>query len=74
MAAKKPAKRNIANAQEKKVELPGKIVMYYGTKDKPFECPSCKRELVKGIIYEHNNSTYCTRTCIPKEVPVTEWV
>jgi hypothetical protein len=31
-----------------------------------FSCPVCKRNLIKGIIYEHEGSSYCTRGCIPK--------
>lgn len=70
MAGKKPAKRNVSNnVKEIKIELPGKAVMYMGMKGVNFTCPTCNRGLVKGIIWEHNNSAYCTRTCIPKEVP-----
>ena len=65
MAAKKPAKRNITTVKEVKKELPGKAIMYYGVPDRPFVCPSCKRSLVKGIVYEDNSSMYCCRTCIP---------
>jgi hypothetical protein len=31
-----------------------------------FTCPVCKRNLIKGIIYEHEGSSYCKRGCIPK--------
>jgi len=65
MAGKKPAKRNVTTTKEVKKELPGKAIMYYGVPDKPFVCPSCKRSLVKGIVYEDNSSMYCCRTCIP---------
>jgi hypothetical protein len=51
MAAKKPAKKNVANTQEKKKELPGKAIMYYGVPGKGFTCPSCSRTLIKGILY-----------------------
>lgn len=64
MAAKKPAKRNITTVKEVKKELPGKAIMYYGVSERPFICPSCKKSLVKGIIYEDNGSTYCCRSCI----------
>jgi hypothetical protein len=67
MAAKKPAKKNVANTQEKKKELPGKAIMYYGVPGKGFTCPSCSRTLIKGIIYEEGTSQYCCRTCIPKK-------
>jgi hypothetical protein len=67
MAGKKPAKVNSSNKKEK-VEMPGKAVRYMGSKDsQAFSCPTCKRELIKGIIYEHKSSAYCTRGCIPKE-------
>ena len=68
MAGKKPAKKNVSNTvKEIKIELPGKAVKYIGMKGTNFECPTCKRTLVKGIIWEYNNSNYCTRTCIPKK-------
>jgi hypothetical protein len=66
MASKKPAKKNVSNTQEKKAELPGKAVLYYGTPGKEFVCPTCKRQLIKGIIYESNAASYCKRMCIPK--------
>lgn len=65
MAGKKPAKRNVTTVKEVKKELLGKAVMYYGLLTKGFTCPSCNRTLIKGIIYEHNGGSYCTRTCIP---------
>ena len=65
MAAKKPAKKNITTVKEAKKELPGKAIMYYGVPGKGFTCPTCDRTLIKGIIYEHNSSSYCTRGCIP---------
>lgn len=67
MAPKKPAKRNVSNAQEKKVELPGKAVLYYGTPGKEFQCPTCNRKLIKGMIYEEGTAQYCCRGCIPKK-------
>jgi len=71
MAGKKPAKRNVSNNQkEAKVELPGKALKYIGMKGVNFTCPTCKRSLVKGIIWEHEGSTYCQRGCIPKKESV----
>lgn len=68
MAGKKPAKRNVSNVKEAKVELPGKAVYYIGSsKGVMFTCPACKRSLTKGIIYEHQGSSYCKRGCIPKQ-------
>jgi hypothetical protein len=66
MAGKKPAKKNITNTPEKKKELPGKAVMYFGVPGKGFTCPTCNKTLIKGIIYEYNGSSFCTRSCIPK--------
>jgi hypothetical protein len=65
MAAKKPAKRNITNVKEVKKELPGKAIMYFGVSERPFICGVCNRSLVKGIVYEHEGESYCTRSCIP---------
>jgi hypothetical protein len=65
MAGKKPAKRNVTTVKEVKKELPGKAVMYYGLLTEGFTCPSCNRTLIKGIIYEHEGESYCTRSCIP---------
>jgi hypothetical protein len=67
MAAKKPAKKNITTIKEVKKDLPGKAVMYFGVPERPFLCPTCDRTLIKGIIYEHNSSSYCTRGCIPAQ-------
>jgi hypothetical protein len=67
MAGKKPAKRNVSNVKEAKVELAGKAVYYMGLKTAGFSCPTCSRSLKKGIIYEHTDGkSYCTRKCIPK--------
>ena len=65
MASKKPAKVNSSNKKEK-ADLPGKAVLYYGTPGKEFECPACKRQLIKGIIYEQGSEAFCSRGCIPK--------
>lgn len=65
MAAKKPAKKNITSVKEVKKDLPGKAIMYHGLLTKGFTCPTCNRTLIKGIIYEHNSESYCTRGCIP---------
>ena len=56
---------NSSNKKEK-VDLPGKAVLYYGTPGKEFECPTCKRQLIKGIIYEQGSEAFCCRGCIPK--------
>lgn len=69
MAGKKPAKVNSSNKKDS-VVLPGKAIKYMGSESKQFECPTCKRTLVKGILYEHNNEMFCTRGCIPKEETV----
>lgn len=52
-------------AKNKEPQQPGKAVKYMAaTKDSPkFECPTCKRTLSKGIIYEYENSTFCSRRC-----------
>lgn len=69
MAGKKPAKVNSSNKKEV-VVLPGKAILYFGSKDaKPFCCPTCNRSLIKGIIYENTDGkSYCKRGCIPAPV------
>ena len=65
MAGKKPAKKNITSIKEVKKDLPGKAIMYYGVAQRGFTCPTCNKNLIKGIIYEHTSGSYCTRGCIP---------
>ena len=67
MVGKKPSKgRTLAQNEPKIVQL-GKAVRYYSvTKgNNPFICPNCNNQLFKGIIYEQDNSMYCSRKCIP---------
>lgn len=67
MAAKKPAKKNISNTPEKAKPIPGKAVKYFGAKNaSPFVCPTCRKSLSKGILYEENSTLFCSRICIPK--------
>jgi hypothetical protein len=68
MAGKKPAKVNSATQKEKVPATYGKAVKYLSLIRgcNPFVCPTCNRNLFKGIIYEHDSKTYCKRTCIPK--------
>jgi len=70
MAGKKPAKRNVSNAKEVKIELPGKPIKVMGFLGTSFSCIKCSRTLSSGIMYEHNDGKlYCSRKCIPaKEV------
>jgi hypothetical protein len=67
MASKKPAKVNSGTQKEKVKVLPGKAVKYFSLVKgvNPFVCPTCDRNLFKGIIYEHENNMYCKRSCIP---------
>jgi len=67
MASKKPAKVNAGTQKEKVKVVPGKAVKYFSTVKgaNPFVCPTCNRNLFKGIIYEHENKLFCKRTCIP---------
>jgi len=70
MAGKKPAKVNSSNKKET-VQLPGKVVYYMGLMTDGFCCPTCNRNLKKGIIYEYENNTYCSRKCFPKKEVAT---
>lgn len=65
---KKPAKPIAGQAKETGTVLHGKAVKYMSVVrgQNPFICPTCKRELYKGIIYEYNNICYCKRNCFPK--------
>lgn len=63
--SKKPAKKNHANtATIAKVDLPGKAILFFGSKGVSYTCPTCERTLQKGIIYEHGGSQFCSRACI----------
>jgi hypothetical protein len=66
MASKKPAKRNVSNSTPttKQNEVIGKPVYYLGLIDAVFSCPTCNRKVGKGIIYEDNGKTFCSRRCI----------
>lgn len=67
MAGKKPAKPIAGQSRDTSKLLPGKAVKYYGSKGaQAFICPTCSRELIKGIIYEDGSASYCSRICIPK--------
>lgn len=67
MASKKPAKPIAGQNRDTGKVLPGKAIKYFGSsKASPFVCPTCSRELIKGVIYEDGSLMYCTRNCIPK--------
>jgi len=67
MAKNKPAKRNVTNTIVKKIEVPGKAIKISGVLGSFVECPTCKRQIKKGIMYEHTDKNiYCTKNCIPK--------
>ena len=66
MAGKKPAKVS-SSSKEKKNDLPGKAIYYMGLKTEGFTCPTCNKNLIKGIIYEDGSAMYCCRGCIPKK-------
>ena len=66
MAGKKPAKVN-SSGSVKQAEQIGKIIKYIGAAKGVFHiCPTCNSKVNRGLVYEHNNVTYCTRNCIPK--------
>lgn len=67
MASKKPAKPIAGQSRDKGPQLPGKAIKYYGAANAaPFVCPTCNRELTKGIVYEVGSEMFCKRNCIPK--------
>lgn len=67
MVSKKPAKKNFSNTLEKAPEVLGKPIYYLGLGDKSFNCPTCNRNVGKGILYEHSGKIYCKRICIKNE-------
>jgi len=66
MASKKPAKRNVSNSTPttKQMEVVGKPIYYLGLIGTVFTCPTCSRKMGKGIVYENNGKTFCSRRCI----------
>ena len=66
MAGKKPAKVSSSNKVNQPEKL-GKLVKYIGAYKGVFHtCPTCGSKVGRGLLYEHKDSMYCTRTCIPK--------
>jgi hypothetical protein len=66
MAGKKPAKVNSGN-NVKQDDRPGKATLYIATGRDTFHiCPTCSKKTGKGIIYEHQNTLYCSRGCVAK--------
>ena len=62
MATKKIAK--VASYEKVIKVIMGNPIMYFGSSDKPFNCPVCSRGIVKGIIYEKDSKKACSRNCI----------
>jgi hypothetical protein len=63
MASKKPA-RGYTYDQKVANTLIGNAVLYFGNTDKPFSCPACGRTFVKGITYEKDSKSACSRACL----------
>ena len=59
---KKPAKMAIDTKAQK--VLLGKPVKYIGILGTAFSCPICSREVIRGILYEDNSMTFCSRGCV----------
>jgi hypothetical protein len=68
MASKKPAKPIAGQSRDTSKLLPGKPTKYIAPikGQNAFVCPTCNRELYRGIIFEHESKYFCTRKCIPK--------
>lgn len=67
MAAKKPAKTNFSNQKTKEAQLPGSAIMFMAMdQNQKFQCPTCKRTLMRGIVYDYQGTMFCKRNCIPK--------
>lgn len=70
MAGKKPAKVNLGN-KSKEMERPGKATLYVSDNKNNFNiCPKCGKSTGKGIVYEYQNTLYCSRGCVAKDLAV----
>jgi hypothetical protein len=68
MASKKPAK---VSSHEKKINTAiGSAFYYFGNTNKPFTCSACGRVFVKGIAYEKDGKSACTRGCLTQLLQV----
>lgn len=64
MGKPKQSKAAVKDDPVKVKVLLGKAIQYIGMGGKTFSCPSCNRTFSKGIVYDHKNSMYCSRSCI----------
>lgn len=62
--ATKASKRLNSELGTKEKELLGKPAKFFGILGEKFTCPTCFRQLKRGIIYDHNGTLYCSRNCI----------
>jgi len=66
MAGKKPAKVNSGNKAKEDIK-PGKATLYISSGKETFHiCPTCNKVTGKGIVYEDQNTLYCSRGCIAR--------
>jgi hypothetical protein len=62
----KPSKnQRVSSDRPVQKDLLGKAVMYIGSYGTEKECPTCKKKVTRAIMWEHGNTMYCTRGCIP---------
>lgn len=65
----KPSKnQRTALDREPEKALLGKPILYVGSCGTVKECPTCKSEVIRAIMWEDKNIMYCSRGCIPKKV------
>lgn len=67
----KPSKnQRVVNDPVKKKVFPGKAVLYVGTYGVIKNCPTCGKGVSRAIMWEENDTMYCSRVCIPKKAEV----
>lgn len=62
MAGKKPAK--VAFSERVKTVPVGSAALWISNGGSPYVCPSCSRQMKKGIIYEDKGRNACSRECL----------
>jgi uncharacterized protein (DUF983 family) len=72
--AKKPAKRNVSNAQAPAVKKnEGEIVFYMGlAKGVMNTCPRCGGKTGKGVLRQYKGDLYCSRNCAVSVIEADE--
>jgi hypothetical protein len=65
MAGKKPAKAMAGTTKQAVLDpaIYGISIKYYGTKNSPMICPSCKKSSVRGMVRLRGEEMLCSLRC-----------